>query len=58
MNDGSCVNYANDGKNGSYSDCIGNYLGSQYKPELACMPPWVSDTDQCTGIFLAYFLYL
>ena len=52
MNDGSCVNYANDGKNGSYGDCIGNYLGSQYKPELGCMPPWMSDTDQCTGIFL------
>ena len=48
MNDGTCKNYDTD-KNESYGQCMDTYLADLYKPELGCVPPWMSDKDQCKG---------
>ena len=48
MNDGTCKNYDTD-KNESYGQCMDTYLADLYKPELGCVPPWMSNKDQCKG---------
>ena len=52
MDDGTCKNYNTD-KGESYGQCMDTYLAGVYKPELGCVPPWMSHKDQCKGEFMS-----
>ena len=46
-NDGTCVDYPNDGHE-SYSDCIDAELRGKIVPVLGCMVPWMSGGIACS----------
>ena len=67
LNDGSCAKYPDSAGHKTYADCVETEIRGKILPVLGCMPPWMSEKDQCTGPvlrpqgppeFLEWFNYL
>ena len=67
LKDGSCAEYPDSSGHKTYTDCVETEIRGKILPVLGCMPPWMSDKDQCTGPvlrpqgppkFLEWFNYL